>query len=84
MVEKDMAYVASQRGVDSLEPNLGKQIICVVVLILLCDLILPFPSFSKLSVLIEQLIARRTIFRTSISSLLVLMLISSEVRVQSL
>jgi hypothetical protein len=46
-----MAYVASQRGVDSLEPNLGKQIICVVVLILLCDLILPFPSFSKFSCL---------------------------------
>jgi hypothetical protein len=33
-----------QWGVGSLELNLGKQIACVFVLILYCDLTLPLPS----------------------------------------
>jgi hypothetical protein len=38
-----------QWGVGSLEPNLGKQIICVFVLILYSDLTLPLPSLSSLT-----------------------------------
>jgi hypothetical protein len=38
-----------QRGVGSLEPNLEKQIVCVFVLILYCDLILPLLSSLSLS-----------------------------------
>jgi hypothetical protein len=87
-----------QWGVGALELNLGKQISCVFVLILHCVLILPFPSHPLSSLacdhfelapklirtLIEQLVARRTIFCTLISFILALTLTSGEVHVQSL
>jgi hypothetical protein len=71
---------------------------CVFELILHCDLILPLPSHSLSSLacdlfelapkvirtLIEQLVARRTIFRTLISFILTLTLTSGEVHVQNL
>jgi hypothetical protein len=67
-----------QRGVGSSKSSLGKQIAPDFMLILHCDLILPLPSLSKFSydlfelapkairTLFEQLVARRTIFRTPI------------------
>jgi hypothetical protein len=78
-----------------LEPNLGKQIARVFVLILYYDLILPLSSLSslacnhfklapKLFALIEQLVARRTIFHAPILLLLILTLTSGELYVQSL
>jgi hypothetical protein len=67
----------SQRGLGSLEPNLGKQITLFICVDrhLVCFPFFPLSKSSlaqndlsllqKLSALIEQLIARRTIFRTS-------------------
>jgi hypothetical protein len=96
-VERDLPTLPPQRGVGSSEPNLGKQItvfICVdhyfaiwffisplsKVLLLTIDL----SWLPKLSALIKQLVARRTLFHTPIIFILILTPTSSEVCVQSL